>query len=336
MWAAMPIIRDIIYGAARHGAAVEKLCQRTGIDAQSLENPNAKIPIEQAQQVWQEAVTLTGDPHLGLHIGENTTTSVVGMVGHLMQTSSTVAEAFENLGRFTEVVTGMFTYTTELTANHFTIYLNPSPYWQQYYPATAQQATDQAMAGCLNVLHLLTGRAVTPLSAEFSRPKPRQTQEYERVLKTVPHYNQPANRLVFDAAVAYLPVLGFNKDLQNIFRKMSEEVLQQSSVSMPFSKTVQQTIINNFNNCIPTLGQVASYFSVTERTLQRRLEKEATSFHKITEDIRKELAVKLLNMDKYTISQAAYMLGYAEPAVFRRAFKRWTGKTPKQVMGVSV
>lgn len=331
MWAAMPIIRDIIYGAARYGAPAGKLCQMAGLDISSLEDANLKVPLEQAQKVWEIAVNLTQDPYLGLHIGENTTTSVVGMVGHLMQTSSTLKEAFDSLSRYTEVVTGMFHYETELTESYFTILLNPSAYWQEYYTDTAQQAADQAMAGSLNVCRLLTGRTVAPVVAELAREKPVNTAEYENILKAPLRFDMPANRLVFDAAVARLPVLGFNKDLQRFFKQMSDDILKKESETSNFSQTIQQTIVNNFS-CIPSLSQVASYLSLTERTLQRRLEKEGTSFQKITEEIRKGLAIKLLKTDKYSITEAAYMLGYAEPAVFRRAFKRWTGKTPRQAV----
>jgi AraC-like DNA-binding protein len=253
------------------------------------------------------------------------------MVGHLMQTSATVKEAFDNLSRYTEVVTNMFHYHTALTGNSFEIFLNPSAHWQQYFPDTAQQAADQAMAGCLNVCRLLTGRALVPNEAWLVRQKPNHTAGYERILKAPLVFEMQANKLVFDASVAQLPVLGFNKDLQAIFRQMSDEVLQKTSTTGTFAQLVKQAVVNHFT-CIPTLMQVASYFAVTERTLQRRLEKEDTSFHKIIEEIRKDLAMKLLKTNKYSIGEAAYMLGYAEPAVFRRAFKRWTGKTPKQVV----
>ena len=136
---------------------------------------------------------------------------------------------------------------------------------------------------------------------------------------------------MFDSSVANLPILGYNEDLLTLFKKLSEEALLNADNQPTFTNSLKKTITGQFYNRIPQLEEVAAYMNITARTLQRRLQQEGTSFQKISDEFKQELAIRLLSLNKYTVNETAYMLGYTEPAVFRRAFKRWTGKTPKTV-----
>lgn len=331
MWVSMSVIRDIVYGAAQYGAAIEDICAAADISVDDLNKQELKATFTQGHLVWQEAVKQTNDELLGLHIGANTTTSIVGLVGHLMQSSCTLAQAFDNLSQYTAIITDMFSYKAVLDSENFCLYLEPSAYWQEHFPQTARQAADQAIAGAINVCKLLTGRNIVPAKVELAISKPDNSSEYERVLNTEVIFNKSSNKVVFDASVAALPILGYNEDLLTLFKKLSEEALQKADNQPTFTNSLKKIITRQFYNRIPQLEEVATYMNITARTLQRRLQQEGTSFQKISDEFKQELAIRLLSLNKYTVNETAYMLGYTEPAVFRRAFKRWTGKTPKTV-----
>lgn len=328
MWVSTSVIRDIIYGAARFGANTDTICAKAGIDKALLDDATAKIGFEQAQKVWQVAVKESCEPLLGLKLGIETTTSVVGMVGHLMQTGRTLIEAFNHLCQYTTVFTEMFQYYTELTHEYFIIYLTPIPYWTEHYPETARQAADQAVAGSLNVCRLLTGKPVKPLWIELTASKGTHAADYERLLASPLRFLQTQNKIVFDAATANWPVLSYNQDLQQLLIHLADEALEKVQNSPSFTHLVQKTITGQFYNQLPTLEEVASYMNVSPRTLQRKLQTEGTGFQKVAEGHRKELAQRLIDTKKYTVNEVAYMVGYTDSSVFRRAYKRWTGKTP--------
>ena len=73
---------------------------------------------------------------------------------------------------------------------------------------------------------------------------------------------------------------------------------------------------------------VARAMFVTKRTLQRRLEREGTSYREITEKLYSELAVRHLRETGHTIESVAVLLGYYDTAAFRKAFQRWYGQSP--------
>lgn len=328
MWVSTSVIRDIIYGSARFGANANTICAQAGIDKALLDDTAARIDFEQAQKVWQIAVNESGEALLGLRLGIETTTSVVGMVGHLMQTGRTLIDAFSYLCQYTTVFTEMFVYNVELTADYFTICLNPIPYWEEHYPETARQAADQAIAGSLNVCRLLTGKPMKPLWIELTAPKGKESADYERFLTSPLRFSQSQNKIVFDAAIARWSVLSYNQDLQQLLVRLADEALEKVQNSPSFTHLVQKIITGQFYNQLPTLEELAAYMNVSPRTLQRKLQAEGTGFQKIAEGHRKELAQRLINTKKYTVNEVAYMIGYTDSSVFRRAYKRWTGKTP--------
>jgi AraC-like DNA-binding protein len=79
---------------------------------------------------------------------------------------------------------------------------------------------------------------------------------------------------------------------------------------------------------LPTLAEVAQHFGVTPRTLQRRLRDSSTTFRCVMNEVRMELAAQKL-ADSATVMEAAHVAGFSEASCFHRAFKRWSGHTPK-------
>lgn len=76
------------------------------------------------------------------------------------------------------------------------------------------------------------------------------------------------------------------------------------------------------------LAHVAASLQVSSRTLQRKLELTGHEFTQLREKTLCELASDLLSNTSYSVSRISRTLGYAEPASFTVAFKRWTGVPP--------
>ena len=67
------------------------------------------------------------------------------------------------------------------------------------------------------------------------------------------------------------------------------------------------------------------------RKLQRQLEKEGTGYQQILDDYRRQEALALLKQGRVSVKEIAWQLGFANQSAFTRAFKRWTGKTPREI-----
>jgi AraC-like DNA-binding protein len=93
---------------------------------------------------------------------------------------------------------------------------------------------------------------------------------------------------------------------------------------------VREAIIRKLPDGEPRRDDVASELHMSERTLQRRLEEEKTSFVQLLDDTRRELADQYLGRLHLSLAQAAYLLGFADQSSFFRACKRWFNLSPGQ------
>jgi AraC-like DNA-binding protein len=96
-----------------------------------------------------------------------------------------------------------------------------------------------------------------------------------------------------------------------------------------FVQRVREAIRAFLQEGAPQLGDVARGLHVSLRTLQRRLTEHGTSFQDEVDTVRRELAFQYLKDANLGVSQVAFLLGYSELSTFDRAFKRWTGMTPR-------
>jgi AraC-like DNA-binding protein len=94
------------------------------------------------------------------------------------------------------------------------------------------------------------------------------------------------------------------------------------------SDRVRALVVNATKGGDPSLAAIAARLRVHPRVLQRRLRREGTSHQQILDEVRRRVAAELMERSDMAICEVAYLLGYADPSAFHRAFKRWTGSTP--------
>ncbi len=287
----MPIIRDIVYGAAAHGASMTELCKRLQIDVADLDDSEKHAGFETACRSWELAVKMTGDTKFGLHIGQSTNPSIMGLVGYLMQNSKTLLDAFKQVCEYGRIATNMFGYKIIEKKGEVVLQYTPVAIWKQLYPNGARQAVDQAKAGTLNVFYLLSGKKVVPVREE-------------------------SDKLVFNRDQLLIRVLRSDQSLLRVF----EELVKKKARPKTFGEQLRQLIIMEFRGIVPPVEVVASKLNMTPRTLQRRLSAEKTTFRRISGQIVTEVGKKLLKTSK--VSETARLLGYSSSRAFRRAYQR--------------
>lgn len=323
----MPIIRDIVYGAAARGASLQELCRSLDIDVADLNDSEKRIDFKKAYKAWELAVKLTGDSLLGLHLGESTNPSILGLVGHLMQSSPDLLHAFKNVSVYSEVATTMFHYRVKEKKDEIILQFEPAALWIKLSPASARHATEQAMAGTLQVFRLLSGIAVYPRSATFNFK--RREGEYDRVFRAPVLFNSGANQLVFSSKQLQRPVISYDRSLYVVFNQLLKEKKNRSGATR-VTDQLRHLVLSEFKGQVPSIEILASRLNLTTRSLQRRLSDEDTSFRVFIAEIKKELAIQFLSQPKTRVNEVASLLGYSESSSFRRAYKSWTQKTPRQ------
>jgi AraC-like DNA-binding protein len=321
LFAHMPIIRDIVYGVVANGGSLQDMCSKLKINVADLDDSEKHADFETSCRSWEHAVKVTGDPLLGLHIGQSSNPSIMGLVGHLMQNSKTLLDAFKQVSEYGKIATNMFDYQVVERKDEIILRYAPVAIWRQLYPNGARQATDQAMAGTLNVFYLLGGKRVYPQKAEISKRK--ITRQYEEVFKALT-VTGTTDQLTFKRHQLLEPVLRYDRSLFKAFEGLVRQKRKPASVT----GQIRQLIINEFKGITPPVEIAAARLNITVRSLQRRLSAEKTSFRRISGQVTKEIAEKLLKQTDYKVADIAGILGYSAPRSFRRAYKELSKEAP--------
>jgi len=157
-----------------------------------------------------------------------------------------------------------------------------------------------------------------------------ELEEYEAFLGTAIRLND-VNRLTFSAEDAQKPFLTANHAmwaiLEPVFNKRMEELTRGAS----FRDRVRACLLEMLASGQYSMAFIASKLAISNRTLQRRLKEEGTTFQRILYELREELAFHYLSRTDFSSTEISFLLGYEEPNSFFRAFHDWTGKTPEIV-----
>ncbi|HNE29390.1 MAG TPA: AraC family transcriptional regulator [Saprospiraceae bacterium] len=329
LWSSMAFVRNVALAAVRKGIDWPVLAAEIGVPAEVLQKAEGRATIEQCIAVWEVAIRHTGDPLLGLHLGETTTPGVAGMVGYLAESSPDLLTAFQNGQQFHRALTNATQYDIQLSGDEFRYFIEPVPLWYSLSAEAARQIVEHSLSAFMHMIKLLSGKTLFPLRILLRHPRPLDTRPYGQVLKTEPLFGQECNCIVFRLHDMQYPVLGHNPALNRLFRELLEQELAKTAREVSFSGEVRRVILQNFSTALPQVNEVAEYLNTSPRTLQRKLKEEGASFQSISESVKSELALGLLKNRSLTVNEIAYKLGYAEPSIFRRAFKKWTGASPK-------
>ncbi len=117
------------------------------------------------------------------------------------------------------------------------------------------------------------------------------------------------------------------KEIEMLLPKFVSMLNESGRQAEAFSKTVKGMVLHMCDPEIPNFKQVQKQFACSERTFQRRLMAEGTSFRKITNAIKKELSYYLSNEKHLKTKDIAYILGYSESSAYLHALKAWRNKS---------
>lgn len=325
------LTRSLIQFAAYQGIDIEKLCSKVGLDPVALTTPDHRIVPSVHYAVWREVVKQTGDENLGLHFGEAFNLGSYGIVGYILLNCATLAEVFEKYCRYSSlfcqgmpsrlsISEGMaffeYNFNSELTIQH-----DQREEWRY--------DTECTFVSTLSAIKLLTGRELRASMVAFRHTPPADLSEHQRIFQTDLKFSMPFNRLAFNAAYLDWPVLSSNVNLLPLFEQQADAMLETLNGGDRYTQKVTYLIAEHLKGELPKIEAIASKLSISTRHLQRELKSEGTSFQKLLDKTRQDLALRHLENLTFSIHDIAFLLGFSEPSAFNRAFKRWTGKTPQ-------
>lgn len=311
---------------ASQGLDVPRLFAAAGIDMALLQQADARFDAEDISRLWELAVAWSGNAALGMDRELTSRHVNFDLVAYVMLASPTLKAGLESFARYLAVISDAATFELEPhgSRGHWLVLghignTRPVPRQRQEY----------GLLALATLCRWITRREVRPLAAEFIFPEPVNAQPYLRAFDCPLRFGQPATRLLLD-----------NTDLEArlpssdpVLFDMHQRAIEARLVRLGNARVghrVSEAIIRRLHLGEPRREDIANGLAMADRTLQRRLHAEQTSFQQLLDDARRDLARKYLAEPRYALAQVADLLGFADQSNFFRAHKRWFGVSPGQ------
>jgi len=310
----------------QHGVNRAELCKELELDETILKDPDGRIPTAKLQSLWRIAIKTTGNPSLPLETGAFINPYTLGILSYLLMNTATLGMAIDKLCQYQDISCAGIRTIPEHEGTHCRLRL-------EVMDADIVQhswAVESELSVYLTVFKGLTGVPLAVERADFAYSEPADYSAHVRVFGTKNiSFNSTFHGITFPASELERPVLHANTSLFPLFEKHVIDTLNKIQNAGTMSYHIRQAILELLKGEEPRLANIARSLGIGERSIQLKLQEEGTTFRELLDDVRKEMAMAHLRENKSSTTDIAFLLGFSEPSVFSRTFKKWTGLSPQ-------
>ncbi len=316
-------LRHIADQIASRGGDVGQWLARSGMREAQLHDPSWTIALPVFQQLIRDALSLSGEPALGLLVGERLGATTHGILGYAALNAGSIREALALVERFAGLRLSLMSIGHEEHPHELRIVFTAThPLGDVRRPVL--EAVVLSIKNILDAISMGVAR-VGEVAFPFAAPA---YADLARDLFGVPvRYGQSWAGFTLPVAALDVPLKMADPEAFREAAQICQRELDKLTANESTAARVHRLLLEKQHG-FPSLQVTARLFSMTPRTLHRRLLEEGTSFRALLEEVRHTLAVEHLKAGRFTVDEIAYTLGYSDLANFRRAFKRWESVAP--------
>ncbi|AIO72909.1 helix-turn-helix domain protein [Burkholderia multivorans] len=324
----------LIEVASELGIDTHAVLAGTGLDLEAIANPFTLTSPQQFLAAARNALRLYAHSDLGVRVGRRLHATSYGMFGYAMLCSESMAHGFDSAVKFHRLANGMLDirWATQGDAACWLFSDRDAMLLPGMDTAVYHFLIDMQFALHVTITKDAMGSWCVPARAQFARPRPAHAALLSEVLECPLAFDQPHNVLSYPAAwLSRAPQLANTitaAQVSSHCASLLEEFRSQSDITRRVYQELTRT-----PGRFPDIDIIAEGLCMTARTLRRKLEAAGTSYSEMLTSVRRALAIDYLGTTTLTIEDIALALGFSDSVSFRHAFKRWTGKTPREVRG---
>ena len=303
------------------------LLDQYGLDAARLSQPMARLSIPRYMRLGHAAIALTGDPALGLRMGQLSRLSQAGLAGVTAAQAPTVREAARTLIRFEALYGSNYRGQSSL-------HEDAQGAWLRFYSISPYNAynrfvVDSIISGWLHQLSAVADRPLACEHIEIEFSEPDYAEQYSVLSHNPVRFRADTNQLRLNHATLDRRNPQHCPSTWAYLLQLCERELEQLTRTRSLRERITQLLGPLLNGGRePDLEEVAARLKLPTWTLRRKLTEEGTQFRAILNDTRRDLAMTYIRDTELAFGEIAYLLGFASAEAFQRAFKRWNAETP--------
>ena len=306
------------------GGDADALARQCGF-ASNADSGAAPMPsLAHEIELWDVAAQAVGDPFFGIHVAQRIQRGVFGALEFLCRSAPTLGDAIDAVVKYVPIIQPDIRVSSYVADDETIVesqILCGVP--------RARQVNEFFCALVLLGAQLLSRTRMAPLRVWFANPEPADTSELRALFGTAAFgFGRPTSGIAVDARARKRPVVSSDPPLHAVLERVVSGELPNTSGDIVLR--ARRLIAATLYQRTPRIDWVARLLGVSERTLQRQLAADESSFRSLVEEVRCELACTYLTDANRSIGEIPYLLGYADARQFFRSFKRWTRMTPRQ------
>lgn len=318
--------RSLLAALSRLGLQRERLLTGVGLDASGDFEPEARVPQSLVASMIRAAERLTDDPAIALRITENITVGVSGSVlSRLVMASGSGLSALRHVARYGAVTAeGVRMDVLEKESTVLFVFELEAGAAER-----VRHLTEILLSSIRLVFDAGLAQPVAPLQVAFRHSAPADVEPFEEFFGCPVEFGARACAMQFPRDPLLQPMLGADPRLEARLVELAESELRRIAPEVTVAAAEEVRIaIEKLER--PVQAAIAKRLGMGDRTLQRRLQNEGTSFRAVVDEVRRSLASSMLQRSGNRVLEVALAVGFDDATSFARAFRRWTGESPTE------
>ncbi len=315
-----PLVLSLVQSMEERGIAADVSLAGTDIDLSS-----ERVTYKQRIHQLSNMLDLVGMNGVWLESPRTVSISDYGLLGYAMMSSATLEQAVQIAVKYHKMAGALFELAFEVDGDEAVLRID------HLLPGgrVAQYTVEELFGGISRLIGLLLGRDHTPTRILLNYEAPEYAEKHLQCFRCPVIFNQTSCQYRFSREELSESLAEADASTAQICEESCRKLLNQMEIEDDIISRICHLLLSTPGE-FPKLDAVAQRLSLGARTLRRRLNDLGTSYQRILDDVRRELAIEYLRTTNLTVQEIAELLGYSEVTNFRRAFMRWVELSPYQ------
>ena len=316
-----------MHGLRERNLPQQQALERAGINPAVMDQPNQRVHTDQVARLFKTVQETLDDEFMGF-TQNNCKVGLFATMAELVSHCSTLGELLAKAVNFYNLVSNDIPMQLSQSEGNavlsFTMnqpQLDPEHFMTEFWLVIWHRFPSWYL-----------GEPIRLRETHFTFKSPTHRSELQIMFPGQLQFKRSANRLIFDAQYLDKPLVRSDQELAAFVQNAPADVM-----TIPGSDTTLEAQIERIIGqrdpdrlVFAPIHELAKELGVSSQTLHRRLKESATSYQKIKDNLRREVAIHKLVNERLSVEQVAEVVGFTESRSFTRAFKHWTGLTPRE------
>lgn len=316
-------LRALIEELQCQGVTARAVLSGTGVLSKDFDDDASLITRDQRLAIYRNAQRLAKRSDVALLAGARQRISDFGIYGYALASSRTLGDALDLSFRHLRQAGPVLQITSRLEGGVIKLRSHDPESLGDLLPFVAEFWRSSNHTFLSRVLE----RPFPSLRMLLPYPAPPHWRAYGRIFHCPIEFEAEAMEWHFAESIWQLPLPNANPAAAKVCQRFCEQVLSEQPQGSELTDSIRAALVNRPGR-FAKIDDIAAHLGMSLRTLNRRLASEGLTYQSIIDDVRKTLAVEYLERTTLSVEHICERVGFSDPSNFRKAFKKWTGRSP--------